>query len=352
MIESLRPSADSGYFGNKKTIVTYVLSVLIFWIHISTFYNYRPYPLPLHIFVGFVQFIFTRVAVPLFFIISGALFYRNYTPQVYGRKLKSRVKTLLIPYFCWNILMMLFNAVATVFFSRYFIGRKAFVFSLPTILKGFFHYEYNNPFWFVFALMVFAVFAPVIYPILRNRWVALAAIAALWLLSDRGLGLPEPLFFDRTCIIYYMVGGALGIHGWNVFSAPSKKSLRIPASFCLMLCWGYEYGIYRELYQVTPGITVGVHILTALSFWVCADAVCERVRARVFMEHSFWVYAMHMNVSAVITKLIYLAGPKHWAMAIPNFLVTTVLTLTAIEFTCWFLRRFLPPVYRLLCGSR
>lgn len=61
---------------------------------------------------------------------------------------------------------------------------------------------------------------------------------------------------------------------------------------------------------------------------------------------------MHMNVSAAITKLIYLAGPKHWAMAVPNFLLTTVLTLAIIECTCALLQKFAPPVYRLLCGSR
>ena len=54
MLQSLSPSADDSYFGNKKIIVTYVLSVLVFWIHISTFYNYGPYPPALDFFITFL----------------------------------------------------------------------------------------------------------------------------------------------------------------------------------------------------------------------------------------------------------------------------------------------------------
>lgn len=84
MLNSLSPSADDSYFGNKKILVTYVLSVLVFWIHISTFYNYGPYPPALDFLIIFFQSVASRAAVPLFFILSGALFYRNYTPIRYG----------------------------------------------------------------------------------------------------------------------------------------------------------------------------------------------------------------------------------------------------------------------------
>lgn len=352
MIDSFSPSADETYFGNKKIIVTYILSVLVFWIHISTFFNYDSYPPAVDLFIVFVQSVITRVAVPLFFILSGALFYRNYTPKSYVRKLKSRVRTLLVPYFCWNILMMVFLAGATVFFSRFFIGRQPFDFSLRGIAAGLLHYRYNNPFWFIFALMVFAVCAPVLYPILRNRYTGLAAAAVMWVLSQFELGLPEPMFFDRTCIVYYLIGGLLGIHGWGWFSSPSGKSLRIPAAICLLLCWAFFFGVYQDLYQPGPAVILGFRLMNAFAFWICADTVCSHVRARVFMEHSFWVYAMHMNVAAVITKLICLIGPRHWGMAIPNFLLTTALTLAVIECTCALLKKYAPPVYRLLCGSR
>ena len=50
--------------------------------------------------------IFAAVAVPLFFFISGYLFFYKttaFTKSVYGRKLKKRAHTLLIPYIFWNL---------------------------------------------------------------------------------------------------------------------------------------------------------------------------------------------------------------------------------------------------------
>lgn len=353
MLSSLSPSRDTGYFGNKKTLVTYLLSVTVFWIHISTFYNYGPYPPFPGFLIAFFQLILSRGAIPLFFLISGALFFRNYSPAVYGRKLKSRVKSLLVPYVCWNILMMAFLAVVTLFFSRFFIGRQPFDFSARGILAGLFHWKYNSPFWFVFALMLFALCAPVFYPLLKKLPVGLALLGLLWVLSHWEPLLPEEsLLHDRTAVVYYLAGGLIGIHGWERFSSPSPKALRPWAAVCTVLCWGFFTGTVYGWYDPDPMLIPAFRMLYALSLWVLADALCTRVRARVFMEHSFWVYAMHVNVGAVITKLLTLLLPGHWAMAFVNFLLTTVLTLAVIELTCVLLSRFTPKVYRVLSGCR
>ena len=71
----------SDYFTCKKTRVTFLLSVMVLLLHISTLANYT-----LDSEMGKLLLIFDdvihaacEVAVPLFFVISGVLFYRNYT---------------------------------------------------------------------------------------------------------------------------------------------------------------------------------------------------------------------------------------------------------------------------------
>lgn len=351
-MDSLQKVSSDSYFTNKKTIVTYILSVLVFWIHCSSFYNYDGYPLPMQFVVGFFRFVSTRVAVPLFFIISGALYFRNYTPGTYLRKLRSRVRTLLIPYFCWNIIMMLFQIVATLFFSRFFIGRVPFEFTLRGFLEGLLHYKYNNPFWFIFALMVFAAAAPLLDLLLSNRPLAILSTVGVWILARLGIGLPELLFHDRSCIAFYLVGGILGRYCWSWFSAPSARGRRWAAAAAIVLCWGYEYLLLFDRVPVNGWIQDPVLLVYAFAAWIAADAVCTRFRARKFMEHSFWVYALHMNISVLFTKLIWLALPKSWPMALPNFLMTTLLTLAVIEGVCAALKRYLPGIYNILCGSR
>ena len=53
-----------------------------------------------------------RVAVPLFFVISGYLLFQGYEPRfdVYKKKIASRIYTLLVPFVFWNIATLLFFA--------------------------------------------------------------------------------------------------------------------------------------------------------------------------------------------------------------------------------------------------
>ena len=61
---------------------------------------------------------------------------------------------------------------------------------------------------------------------------------------------------------------------------------------------------------------------------------------------------MHMNISAIITKLIALCLPRTPWMAIPNFIITVILTLIVINVVCVLLERFLPHVNAVLMGNR
>ena len=50
-----------------------------------------------------------RTAVPLFYIISGYLFFRggSFDTDLYRRKLRTRASTLLVPYLLWNVIAVL-----------------------------------------------------------------------------------------------------------------------------------------------------------------------------------------------------------------------------------------------------
>ena len=61
--------------------------------------------------------VLTHIAVPTFFFISGFLFFVNFMEwswDGYKKKMKSRVKTLLIPYMLWNAIPFLILVLAMV----------------------------------------------------------------------------------------------------------------------------------------------------------------------------------------------------------------------------------------------
>ena len=152
-------SNSSQLFWKKKTIISYFLSIVVFLIHISSFAQYPNTGSTSSLINESLSFFFTvsitRFAVPMFFILSGIAFYRDYSNSKYLSKLKSRIFTLLIPYLVWNTLCMIFEIVCSYsFISEYYVGRVKFELTFSNILAGIFLCK-CTPFWFIFNLMVF-----------------------------------------------------------------------------------------------------------------------------------------------------------------------------------------------------
>lgn len=344
-------------FWDKKTFVTYLLSVLVFLIHISTFANYS-YDTTvgatiISIVEKFLTKVITPVAVPLFFIISGALFYRNYNNDKYMQKIKSRLKTLVIPYFLWNILNMVFCIITSyTFVQKYFIGREKFVITLTNVLKAVFLYDCNKQFWFIFCLIVFALAAPVIYFFIKNRYVGIITIIVLIILDYLNIGLSERVFFSIDSIIYYIVGAFIGKHYFSLFSEKSDKKKAFFGVGLLMIAFTVEsIYVYNSL-EMIKLVKIPFLIVYSYALWTTVDLFIDKIKIRAFMKHSFFVYAMHVNVSAIITKFLWILLPKNYVFAVPNFIITLVCTLFLIELSCCILQKFLPNIYTLLSGDR
>lgn len=346
----------NSYFWNKKIIVSYILSILVFWIHLSTFanYGYGSNNGAVLFSLYFFKRTINEVAVPLFFVLAGVAFYRDYDDKKYVKKLLSRVKSLVIPFLLWNIAGMIFNGFASAFLSQYFIGREKVVISIPNILLGIFHYKYNGAFWFVFALIVFTVAAPIIDKLLYSKITGILSVVALLVLYYFDIGLPHPLFFTKTCIIYYLIGGFIGRFYFDKFSTPLPKKYQV-ASFMIILMAIVYYMLinYGVIHRHTIS-DVLVLVFLCICFWNMMDLFLPSKLNTVpeFMKHSFWVFALHGNVGSVVTKLLYFVLPKNPYISIVNFILSTIITLVLIEFACFAIKKISPPVYNLLSGSR
>lgn len=218
-------------FTKKKTTVSYALAVLVFFIHISTFSNYCNYPTIAVVINTFLTKSINMIAVPMFFFLSGLLFFRDFSYHQYYRKIKSRIRTIIIPYLSWNMIWMLFGVVISrPLFSQYFIGRQKVTLSIQNIFEGIIHYKYNGPFWFLFCLIVFFFASPIIYFFLKDNRFGSVAVLFILILKEFHIGLPWPLFESCYSIFYFCLGGWVGIHWFEAFITKRKKYYSI-------MCW-------------------------------------------------------------------------------------------------------------------
>ena len=351
------------YFWKKKTIISFILSVFVFWIHISSFGQYlltsgQGADAGVKIFVKclnvFFSNTFVRLAVPLFFILSGAALFRDYDNKKYFSKLKTRVWSLLIPYLIWNTLGMLFEIMTSyTFVSQFFSVREKFVMTVPNILQGIFFYKCNGPFWFICSLMIFVIFTPLFDLLAKNIITSFLSLTAFIVLSHFKIPILSTLIHETDALVYYMVGCIIGRHFLKWFSERCTKKLSVFSVCFFALCTVVWFVRGMGVFDLPVPFTAIFLTAYALSFWYAADIVDFMNRKlKPFMGDSFFVYAMHINLSAIIAKLLYLIMPKGIVWSIPNFVLTTVLTLCIILIFAFVLRNHMNPLYLILSGKK
>ncbi len=193
--------------------VSLLLAVMVVIRHNSSFANYED-PSG-RAFQRFLIRTVTEIAVPMFFVLSGMNFFRNYEPTKTAEKLKHRVKSLLIPYLVWNTIYCIFSLITSkTQISRFFIGREKYLFSIPNLIFGcLYHWNCNVHVWFVFDLILFSLISPVFFFLVKDHRIGILAIVASYMaIFLFKLALPETIIGETYSIFYYLLGAYLALH--------------------------------------------------------------------------------------------------------------------------------------------
>lgn len=342
-------SENEKYFWKKKEFVSFILSILVLFIH-SYFAQDIANDSFISAFNHKVSFFFSRsitqFAVPMFFMLSGISFFKEYDNKKYFRKIKSRLVTLVIPYLLWNTVWMIWEI-----FTSYISGEPVSM-TLTDILKGIFLYGYNFPFWFLFNIIVFSFAAPIVFLIIRNKYVGIASAICLSIVSLFGIYLPTDLFYYPMSIVFYLIGAIIGYHFFNCISHKSTKPVQITSVVFLLVYVLAKTIIPKEWHISNYVIETVIYTLAAFAMWNIVDIFIEWIKPRAIYRRSFAIYAMHLNVAIIILKLLSFCVPQSEWLEFPKFIVMVVLTLVTINFACVLLERFFPKLYALFMGNR
>ena len=108
---------------------------------------------------------FCSIAVPTFFVLSSYLFFINYDNSKYFVKLKSRIKSLVVPYLCWSTIFLIFFVIISnlPWFSMFNGVFTPIEYSVSFFIKNILMSTYDGVLWFVRDLFIFVLLAPIIY---------------------------------------------------------------------------------------------------------------------------------------------------------------------------------------------
>ena len=167
---------------------------------------------------GLVYEILPLGAVPLFTLISGYLYFRDYsgTKADYLRKNGARFRTLVLPYLIWNILV--FGA----FIIRGELGSIGYFRNQISVADHSGVLEYANQilggdcapsstqFWFVRNLIVLCLLSPLAWLLIRNGgFLACGLMGAAWLsgaITGAGHGLIATIGYS---FFFFLLGGCI-----------------------------------------------------------------------------------------------------------------------------------------------
>lgn len=308
--------------------------------------------------------VFADICVPLFFFISGFLFFYNsdFSKKIYLTKLKKRVKTLLVPYLIWNFVAFIILLIQVhPRFIHFFPLLKDYRVDITSFLSSFWVTNIpismsgpanpiNTPLWFIRDLMILVLLSPIIWWLIKRlKSGIIIVLGIIWFFS-----LGEEFGFPGLChqsLFFFPLGAYFGINRLN-FVVTMSKLLWIP---CVYLGLAIVDAVSKnESYNASlhnAGIIFG---MVSIVYLVSLLLRRNIIQVNDFLiGASFFVYALHNLFLGKVTKIVIMyLRPES-----PIFVLLIYFTMPTIAISLCLLlykalRKCSPLISVVLTGGR
>jgi len=301
----------------------------------------------------------TRIAVPLFFAISGYLFFLNVKTGSFVEiipKIKKRFKTLLLPYLIWSALsILLFTLIQTVPQLRFFFNDSLIVEkSLIKILNNFFFHPIPYQLWFIRDLLLLVCISPFLHWLLKNHYTFIIfLLLVLWFMNF------NYHMISNESILFYSFGGFLAIKKLNVSTKfPIKGILFLTFGWILILIFKTVLTIDNTISEL---ILIALHKISILvgvvSFWFLYDVImngrniAENNLTSIF-TFSFFLYLIHEPLLTILEKISLAFFGKSQDILFFTYLLIPIIVVFLALFIGNLLKSKTPLFYNLITGAR
>lgn len=311
-----------------------------------------------HICTYYPSLILGNMGVPTFFTISGYLFFNKFNfsdLSSYRNKLKTRIKTLLIPYLSWNLFMLLLLLLLQnlPWTDAYFSGNnkpvieynfKDFLYSFWNIGTGF---PILSTFWYIRNLMVLCICSPIIYLLCKKlKFIYLLVVGGLWFFTPT-------LAFTYTSLFYFSLGGYLIINNIDIISLIKRYNRSIITLFIIFsvgelfihFYWNNEFSIYIQKALLLQG--------PIFFFTVSLYLIEKGMQIPQFLSQTvFFIYALHYPIILGISKILLKVLNDGEYKFLLGYFLSIFLTIAICLFTHKILQKVSPNLLMLISGNR
>lgn len=249
-----------------------------------------------------------RISVPVLFLIAGYFFFIGFSFDAYKDKLRSRVRSLLLPFLIWNVfvLFLLFLGQEVSVTSSFFSGKNAHVseyniFEYINATLGIDRSPAAYQFWFIRDLMILVIISPVMYIFLNLApKSSVVFLFSLWFLDFWLVYVPSIAAF-----LFFFLGAYLAKSDTSLFAFDRFGSLFIVTYILVLLVDVLTKGMMINEHVHRVGILFGILSVLYLSGFVVKVGWLKRflLWSGTF---SFFVFASHEPLLTAVKKIIYI----------------------------------------------
>lgn len=344
-------------FGEPKVVDTMAMN----YLHLSLFDVYNL------IRVAISQAV-AHCAVPVFYIISGYLFYQKlhvWNVEIWSKKMKSRMKTIIVPYFSWNTLMIVYLVAMLVvdcilhdtpwssiveWFSAngwWHLYWDCYVWNLDRInvigLPMPASAPILVPFWFMRDLIIVLAITPCIYWSIKRCKNLLVLLLIGCYVSGVWIPLSTPCI---DAVLFFSIGGSIAI---------SNKDLMVLMSKCKIVSFIFSglllpFMIFYNGHNTDVGnIIYPFFVLAMCGTMINIVAIAEKkVQLSILKKYSdttFFVFASHVFLLKYVKSVVHFITDKlsfGILCDIIEYVITPLFTVCFCIIACRLVQRCLP----------
>lgn len=332
----------------KFSIILFVCSLLVICIHT---YNLEAYGID-ESSIGLSRAVFcietywsiiTGFAVPLFFLISGILFFRTFDISLLLTKWKNRLFTIVIPYLIWCTLYYIYYVLCTniPMISSLMNSKYKVNFSIYEWISSLWINKYYT-LWFLQNLIVFIILTPAIWILLKNHFKKLPTglmVLIILLVAKSKISLNIAYL---SGIDLYLIGSYIGINCREFLFKKNKIISIISLIYIIfVLVTSFSY------------LNLMTEILLYLSIWYSLDLIeLKRISIPWWMSITFFTYVAHDALLEAMEKIFLVVCGTKPIFALIDYIMMPLAVETILILIAYFIRKKMPTVWKVLTGGR
>jgi len=300
-----------------------------------------------------------KIASPLFFAISGYLFFLNIKegkPVEFLGKYKKRFRTLVIPYLLWSIfgLVLYFVLQSIPTFKPFFTRELIRDYSFSQVLTRIFLQPIPYQLWFIRDLTVLVLISPLVYWLLKSfRYLIVLFFLILWFINF------NYVVFDNRSILFFTFGAYFSVNGID----PHNFKLNYQHIY-ITICWIALVFCKTALAHIGCANNTIILILQRasillgiLAIWFLYDNLLKNIdisSTRIYnlFQYTFFIYAFHEPIITIVKKSLYFILGTTELSSFLIYLLAPTITLFFSIIVASYLKNISPALYKIITGKR